>query len=227
MHSSRKSAFFEHREMKKLEFTDYIPLPKTSDVIPFDDTNANAVAQHLYCNGAALINSGKAYARELKKSTHQEITALLMTEYNNLPEYQAKNSRYTANNPFHALFVLRVALDHLEAEKIYLTFIKLKISYHNKRLYPVNMTFPNGSEMLGETATLQILRAYIMQHPDRFKFLSRSDRAAVDDKPDVFMRSYSHIAGSSKNSEEGWDIVDRILSENAYRRERSHHFACC
>jgi hypothetical protein len=89
------------------------------------------------------------------------------------------------------------------------------------------MTFPNGSEMIGETAVLQILRAYIMSHPDRFRFLSRSDYAAVDDKADVFMRSYSHIAGTARNADVGCEIVDKILSENAYKREVSHRMVCC
>jgi hypothetical protein len=86
MHSSRKAAFFEHRVVKKLEITDTIPLPKSSNLTTFDETNANSVAQHLYYQGAALINSGKAYALELKKSSHQEITDILMNEYNSLQQ---------------------------------------------------------------------------------------------------------------------------------------------
>ena len=193
-------------------------------------TDAQTILQTLYHIGAELINTGKAYSADVKLPTFNtdnikptprslpskqeaEISDLLMSRYNKLPAYTHHNGRHSATNPFHALFVMRVALDHVEPESIYLMYTALNISSYDMTMMPNKISFPNGSEFLGDYATLQVLRGYILNHQNsHFGFLNEQDLLAVANTSNPFASSYISIANTDQAAQ-----VDRILGESVLR----------
>lgn len=185
------------------------------------------VALHtLYNIGAELINSGKAYSADVQIPTfesspkaakltekEQKIKDLLMAKYDDLPAYTLRNGRHTAPNPFHALFVIRVALDHLSPESIYLMFTSLKIHSTQMTMHPNLIEFPNGSGFLGDYAAAQILRGYILNHHEHyFRFIDNGELNAAVKNAGIFTSSYMCIA-----NEDGNEQVDHILGGSVFR----------
>lgn len=195
---------------------------------------AQVALKMLYQIGAELINNGTAYSttadisppsnarlprRNTAKSENQKkITNLLMEKYRSLPRHQVTNGSHAANNPFHALFVIRVALDHMAPESVYLLYTSLKIHLRNMTIYPNVIAFPNGSEFLGDYAILQILRGYIEQnHHHAFNFLTDLERKAAIDRSDPVIASYSCVANHAMNA-----TVDDILGGSILNVEKEY-----
>lgn len=158
--------------------------------------NAQMVMHALYHLGAVLINTGAAYnpnsnllltngsllTNRLPEDPSQPIsttentqTSLLMQIYNNVPTYLAKNGSHYADNPLHAVFVIRVALDHIPAQSIYHCYQQLKEQARSMTLSTSQVKLPNGSQFLNDHAVYQLLGHYIINHPDKF-CISSSER---------------------------------------------------
>lgn len=188
--------------------------------------DAQVTLQTLYNMGAELINSGKAYSADVETPTHEspsempkrtknetKIKDTLMAQYDALPKYTVRNGRHSAPDPFHALFVIRVALDHLSPESIYLMFTSLKIHSKQMTLHPNVIQFPNGSGFLGDYAAIQILRGYILNHHQHyFKFIDNDELEAAVNNAGIFSSSYMCIA-----NEDGNEQVDHILGGSVFR----------
>ena len=188
--------------------------------------DAQVTLQTLYNIGAELINSGKAYSADVEVPTfdgeqkatnpsdnEKAMTALLMEKYRALPEYTLRNGRHTASNPLHALFIIRIALDHMTPESIYMMYTALKIHSMQMTMYPNCISFPNGSELLGDLAALQILRGYILNHDSHyFQFLSKQELEASVKNVDIFTASYMSIANKGETEQ-----VDNILGGSVLR----------
>ncbi len=144
-----------------------------------DPTTALQQLHHL---GALLINSGKAYSALL---TGDDISTQPVTEdeiatknkligiYNAFPNIkdgmiveQGHPTLFTqsAQKIFHALLVLRVALDHLPAEKIYLLYEAFMNQNRVTRLTAILNSFADGSALLGSYAAEQVLHRYIVNN---------------------------------------------------------------
>lgn len=195
--------------------------------------DAQVILQTLYHIGAELMNTGKAYSADVElpsvnpdemdnkkcsPTSEQElfIHKLLMEKYHSMPASVVRNGRHSASNPLHALFVIRVGLDHIPPESIYLMFTALKIASHGMTMMPNKVSFPNGGEFLGDYAAVQILRGYILNHQNHyFNFLSRLDKAAVADDSNPFTSSYMCIANADAT-----DQVNNILTEPVLRPTR-------
>lgn len=200
-----------------------IPMPSRKRTLPLNMNSAHSVAQFLYKTGAVLINNGVAYAHDEPAAPDMRMRQTLLDEYNSLPAYHALNNVTVAENPFHALFVMRVGLDHIPAHTIYAIYINLKVRYHRARLDGISIEFPNGSDMLGAMATLQIMRAYILYHSARFNFLTTPERQQVADSSNVFNDApYSYIIGSETDAHlsrsKAWDLTDKILKRHIPKR---------
>ena len=77
--------------------------------------------------------------------------------------------------------------------------------------------FPNGSEFLGDYATLQVLRGYILNHQNsHFGFLSKHDLDAVTNVSNPFASGYISIASNDKTAQ-----IDNILGESVLRPTHS------
>lgn len=206
----------------------------------FDNSRANrhieaqTALMMLYQIGAELINAGTAYSttadissppngklprRNTAKSEGQKkISDLLMEKYRSLPKHEVTNGRHSASNPFQALFVIRVALDHMAPESVYLLYTSLKIHLRNMTIFPNVISFPNGSEFLGDYAVLQILHGYIAQNQHLyFNFLTELERKAAVDKSDPVIASYSCVASHDMKA-----TVDNLLGGSILNYENTN-----
>lgn len=160
--------------------------------------NAQVIVQALYHMGAILINTGKAYMPEaelclIEESRIHEITpdvsitaasrekqASLIKIYNNLPLHVSRNGSHCAYNPFQALFVIKVALDHFPPEQTYQLYKSLNDQSSMMTCYPNIITIPNGSQFLDDHSSYQIMASYILHHlDDKFKFIPDAVKARM------------------------------------------------
>lgn len=205
----------------------------------FDNTRANrhieaqTALMMLYQIGADLINKGTAYSTNAdisppsngrprrnpaKTEDQQNISDLLMEKYLSLPKHVVANGRHSASNPFPALFVIRVALDHMAPESVYLLYTSLKIHLRNLTIFPNVISFPNGSEFLGDYSILQILHGYITQNQHLYAgILTHLELKAAVDKSDPVIASYSCVADTYMKA-----TVENILGGSILNYDNSN-----
>lgn len=165
----------------------------TTTTLDFDFDTAikdpTTALQQLHHLGALLINSGKAYSALLmgddlssKPVTPDELAThhKLMGIYNHLPNIEDAMTvtqghpqlfAQKVNKILHALLVIRIALDHLPADKIY----KLYEAFINQnQITPLASTltsFADGSGFVGSHAAEQVLHRYIYNNLLLFTFI--------------------------------------------------------
>src|SRR3990167_2132253 len=128
-----------------------------------------------YHIGADLINQGLAYGSD---NASQQV----VQEYLNLPRFSAffRDGFNIFNNPLLPLLVIKVALDHSIPEEIIKLFRLLKSNSKNDTADSSAMSFPNQCSMYNKTAFLQLLRAYILNHNEKFSIIP-DNLADIDD----------------------------------------------
>jgi hypothetical protein len=155
----------------------------------------------LYHIGSILINNGLAYTRELpeivrdgklidistNKVSYLAARDTLLNFYYKLPycrieDVHGYDKKTYSVNPFHALFVLKVALDHLPAEFI-LAYYRL-IEHRNftcvAGVYCIG--FPDDSQFTTDQPAYAILSHYILNNLDRFKDLTFEEQKNLKEK---------------------------------------------
>jgi len=147
--------------------------------------DARLFLQGLYYTGAVLINKGLAYTQDPKVLSLTQENGLvtdysqeptsdgnrrqqLLAYYQTLEPYKNTQRSATSINPFHALFILKVALDHLPAHAIFKSAEKLIEDGWNMTYLPHAQTFPNGSCFPDDHAAQVILGQYVLSHPEKF-----------------------------------------------------------
>ena len=182
--------------------------------------NARVYLHGLYHTGAVLINKGLAYQDDpkvLKLASGEVIVDLsgepmsdserrhqLLAYYDNLECFKNTRRSATSINPLHALFILKVALDHLSASAIFLSAKKLLGEASEMTFSPVSVVFPNGSYFADDHAAGVVLGHYILNNPARFtefastRFMDRLKRMAEDNR-ELLLLPYSVMGTSSGN----------------------------
>lgn len=143
------------------------------------ENDPTAALQQLHHLGALLMNSGKAYSALLmgddisgkpvttdEQATHSKLISI----YNDLPDIkdgmtvtQGHPAQFTqaVSKILHALLVIRIALDHLPAEKIYKLYEAFMRQNRKTPLASTLTSFADGSGFVGSYAAEQVLHRYI------------------------------------------------------------------
>lgn len=138
---------------------------------------------HLYQLGVQLINSGLAYqVSEFEwdqddcrfefsplAEADEAMKGLLLERYNNLPKYRVNNgSRTYYENAMHGLFILKVALDHLDTSVILAMYRFAKAQSSGKTISKYDLGSPNGSHYGDINILDKMIAFYIESNQDCF-----------------------------------------------------------
>ncbi len=190
--------------------------------------DAQLFIQALYHTGATLLNNGLAYTSntDLKlidsnllvnspaQPSQQDnaLCARLIEQHNRLPNWTIRNGSHFASNPWQALFVIKIALDHLPPEEIYHWYEFFKNQSFQMTISLVPVTFANGGQFLGDHSAWQALRAYIISNMDaKFGFIPSEQKKKLLTANNSFDSSYFDLLG---NSEELKPTLNELMAKN-------------
>lgn len=184
--------------------------------------NARVFLQALYYVGAVLINKGMAYSGDHRVMAltqghggaddltedgdiNKERRQKLLAYYHNLTPYQNSRCSTISKNPFHALFVLKVALDHLPATVMMEALEKLMSNEKGMTFMPFTTAFPDGSSFVDDHAAASVLGKYIQLNPQKFRqFKDRPGMALLaqvtPDDLSRFLSAYPVLGGNPEEA---------------------------
>lgn len=190
--------------------------------------DATCALQTLHHLGTMLINSGKAYSdikngeplpNSPQSDEQHNMKQRLLNIYNALPlenDAMIIDKRVqTAEKILHALFVIRIALDHLPASELY----QLYLAYNKQNTNGLKIflhSFADGSGLLGSFAAEQLLFRYICLNPNKFLFISTEDYVEMLSSENSFT-DYFCIGGEDKK-----DAVNNIMHDATPYMKKAH-----
>jgi hypothetical protein len=218
----------------KPDHLDYLFNPQSGQYLVLDWNEprreynyCTALTKLLYNLGAILINKGYAYADplelvvngnlinifQLKAKENLNQAGKLLQLYDNIPDYfyDPRNSSGQVENSSHALFVMRVALDHLPASFIYSLYSKLRPFELIIPFCGLTVQFPNGESVQTEHAIFWLLSQYILSNSSRFE---STCNVKVTNLNDYVLRNIHFVYGTPVQTYHlGLTIFERKLLE--------------
>jgi hypothetical protein len=117
-----------------------------------------------------LLYAGKSYRSDSQpKITRDD----LIGRYSKVKAYVAFEDSHATKNPFHAVFVIKVALDHIAPEKIHHCYERLLEASFRKSSARHVLTMSTHSQLASSDAALCILKCYIVNNPDLFPMIKQ------------------------------------------------------
>lgn len=148
--------------------------------------NAQVMLLRLYATGAALINEGTAYRQHQSAKTMsaeewvlknrpfalEQNRQTLLVLYHKIPTYieDTRCRHGELINPFHLVFLVKVALDHMGSQEIYELYQHIGVE-SSCLTTGTSVTLPNGSRVLSDTAASHLLHMYIEDNLSKFPFI--------------------------------------------------------
>lgn len=148
-------------------------------------------------------------------------TDLLEQYFNVMPHY-AKNGHHIAKNPLHAVFIIKIALDHFPPVTIYNCYKKISREMRDYSPSLNVVTLSDHSQLVSADAVTTILGAYIAQnldYYDRFSLERKRQFSKQFENP----AAYRSILGDpARNGRDCMPALKALLSRYDYGAELKH-----
>lgn len=183
----------------------------------------------MYHIGAVLINKNQANGEHLDLDIVNNVEDLLTFSgrKNQSPEsppsitkddliklyFQARpviaiNGHHVSKNPLHAVFVIKVALDHIAPEKIYECYNYITEYTRGFSCSSTVITMSKHSQLVSCNAARDILRAYIVSNAPLFPMINQSEMKMLGV---IFEANYASNSITGAHSRSGTDCTSALM----------------
>lgn len=143
----------------------------------------------------------------------------LITRYYQVTPLTALNGHHVIQNPLHAVFVIKIALDHCAPEMIHQCYKKILKQSIGQSISSSVVTLSDHSQLMSTNSALDILRAYISSNAELFPMIKTQDIKIMSEVIGP-TRSYNFITGfHDQNGYRGLTALQAILPRFDYSKK--------